>query len=146
MLIRTLRRVLSLRSSLPGPNVTVVHLWSHGSEVIKELGQLLGHGDNTAELQAACKCTMDIYAQEIFEASRDHTGHFNVSCTSLTQLEEFSFQEMARQMEGHTPNLWKLLGTLLDARNVYKHGSRHDNDGDQIMGTKGHESNDEDVY
>jgi len=39
--------------------------------------------------------------------------HFGASSTTTKQLEDFSIEEMAREMETSAPALWNLLGGLL---------------------------------
>ncbi|KIJ12993.1 hypothetical protein PAXINDRAFT_81977 [Paxillus involutus ATCC 200175] len=85
---------------------------------------------------------MVTYARKVCEASAEANGsHFNVSRTSLNQLEEFSVDVMAQQMEDCAPRLWKLFNVLLDARNLQ---NDLDLDSDHNMDTE--DSTDEDAY
>ncbi|KAG1768805.1 hypothetical protein EDD22DRAFT_999735 [Suillus occidentalis] len=46
--------------------------------------------------------------------SSEHAGwHFGASSTTTKQLEDFSIEEMAQEMETSAPTLWSLLGGLL---------------------------------
>lgn len=141
-LLDFLSAVLSLEQYKGHP---VVQLWwSCGKEAGEKLTHLLGcqsSHDETSDLRAAYKATTTAYVHEVCKASSEDSGsHFNISHTSVTQLEEFSVEKMGKQMEEYAPNIWKLLSALLDARHVRTHV---DKDGDQIMDTKG---DDEDVY
>ncbi|KIJ10936.1 hypothetical protein PAXINDRAFT_32866, partial [Paxillus involutus ATCC 200175] len=100
----------------------VAHLLSHGLDLINTLRSFLNenHRDHhKSELDRASEMMMATYAREVCEASAEANGsHFKVSRTSLNQLEEFSVDVMAQQMEDCAPRLWKLFNVLLDARNL----------------------------
>ena len=116
----------------------VLHLRSHGSDIC----HLLVGGSYIYD--SASEVTTAAYAREVSKASSEASGsHFNVSRTSLGQLEEFSVEEMGRHMKRHAPNLWQLLGVLLDARNTRQ---CLENDGDQIMDSEMDGEDDEDGY
>ncbi|KAI5982402.1 hypothetical protein EDD15DRAFT_2144998, partial [Pisolithus albus] len=56
-----------------------------------------------------------IYRAELKEiTSEDRGWHFGALNVTTKQLEEFSIDDMARDMEICAPELWKLLGFLLD--------------------------------
>lgn len=110
----------------------VAQLLSHGPELIDTLQNFLTvncRDYRDSELHRASEMMLVIYAREVCEASAEANGsHFNVSGTSLTQLEEFSVEGLAQQMEEYAPRLWKLFHVLLDARNW-----QNELDGDQNM-------------
>ena len=99
----------------------VVHLMSHGPDLLITLRTFLVNKDEPSlesPRSVASEITMtETYAQKICDASAGENGsHFNVSHTSLNQLEEFSVNDLARQMEQSAPQFWRLLNVLLDAR------------------------------
>src|SRR6267154_5621536 len=54
------------------------------------------------------------YITDIWEMSSERAGwHFGASSTTTKQLEDFSIEEMAQEMETSAPALWNLLGGLL---------------------------------
>ena len=92
----------------------VLQLQLNGTDICKALGHL--HVGGSYLFDSASEVTTAAYSREVCEASTGDSGsHFNVSRTSLGQLEEFSIEEMGKQMEKNAPNLWRLLGVLLDA-------------------------------
>ncbi|KIK91158.1 hypothetical protein PAXRUDRAFT_150136 [Paxillus rubicundulus Ve08.2h10] len=97
----------------------MAELLLYGSELLDTLCCFLNENDNSdLGLCSASEIMVATYAREICEASAQANGsHFNVSHTSLSQLEEFLVDELAGQMEEHAPQFWRLLGVLLDARN-----------------------------
>ncbi|KIK72496.1 hypothetical protein PAXRUDRAFT_180546, partial [Paxillus rubicundulus Ve08.2h10] len=123
----------------------VAHLLSHGLDLINMLRSFLNenHCDHhKSELDRASEMMMVTYAHKVCEASAEaNSSHFRASCTLLNQLEEFSVDVMAQQMEDCAPRLWKLFNVLLDARN-----SQNDSelDSDHNMDTE--DSTDEDAY
>jgi len=123
----------------------IIHLMSHGPELLIALRKFLNKNVRGVppSTSVASEIMMETYAQEIRHASAGENGsHFNVSHTSLNQLEEFSVNNLATQMEQCAPQFWRLLDVLLDAR----HRRRAlDEDGDQTM-EPGLESEDDEAY
>ncbi|KIK74881.1 hypothetical protein PAXRUDRAFT_19448 [Paxillus rubicundulus Ve08.2h10] len=77
------------------------------------------------------------YTREIHFLSAEENGlHFNVSHTSLTQLETFLVKDVAKMVHACAPQLWRLLDVLLAAQ------WQLDNNEDQNMG----DEDDKDTY
>ncbi|KIK80292.1 hypothetical protein PAXRUDRAFT_766242 [Paxillus rubicundulus Ve08.2h10] len=72
------------------------------------------------------------YAREVCFLSAEENGlHFNVSHTSLTQLEKFSVEDVVKTMHACTLQLWRLLDVILAAQwQLDKDGNQHMGDGD----------------
>jgi len=63
----------------------------------------------------SCDITKRTYLHEIRNLASAESGwHFGASNSSTKQLEDFSLEEMALEMENHAPHWWSLLSTLLD--------------------------------
>lgn len=74
-------------------------------------------------------------------AAEDAGWHFGVYCSTLKQFEEFSLDDMGRELEASVPQLWSLLGELLGSQGERMNlelETRRDADGDMVM--------DEDAY
>jgi hypothetical protein len=57
------------------------------------------------------------YRAEINDLIQPHAGfHFRVTHSDLGQLEDFSMVNMGKKIKGLTPDLWWVLGVLLDAK------------------------------
>jgi len=95
----------------------IVHLISHGPELLVALQKFLHKVDCSVPPSSVASGIMtEIYTQEIRNSSAGENGsHFNVSHASLNQLEEFSVNDLAMQMEECAPQFWRLLNVLLDA-------------------------------
>ena len=66
-------------------------------------------------IQHSCDIIKHTYLHEIRGLASAESGwHFGASNSSTKQLEDFSLEEMALEMENHTPQWWSLLSTLLD--------------------------------
>jgi len=50
--------------------------------------------------------------------------HFTGTSASLAQLEDFSIARMGRKIQEVAPNLWQLLGDLLEKFGMYCHNQR----------------------
>ncbi|KIK75693.1 hypothetical protein PAXRUDRAFT_172007 [Paxillus rubicundulus Ve08.2h10] len=85
----------------------MAELLLHGSELLNTLCRFLNENENDNSdlgLCSASEIMVVTYAREICEASAQaNSSHFNVSHTSLSQLEEFLVDELAGQMEEHAP-------------------------------------------
>lgn len=58
----------------------------------------------------------ETYPAEMRKLIEPSTGfNFNGTTTSLARLENFSIADMGRKIQIHAPELWDLLGILLDA-------------------------------
>lgn len=58
----------------------------------------------------------ETYRAEMQKLIEPSTGfNFNGSTTSLARLKNFSIADMGRKIQIHAPELWDLLGILLDA-------------------------------
>ncbi|KAG1896739.1 uncharacterized protein F5891DRAFT_932850, partial [Suillus fuscotomentosus] len=63
---------------------------------------------------SVCKLVHEQYIADIRKISSEHAGwHFGASSATTKQLEDFSIEEMAWEMETSAPALWNLLGGLL---------------------------------
>ena len=64
----------------------------------------------------AMKAGIESYHAELLQLIHPHAGfHFRGTRASLDQLESFSMVEMGKKIKELAPNLWTLLGVLLDA-------------------------------
>jgi hypothetical protein len=86
--------------------------------------------------ECAVRAATETYRLEILQMTQRSTGlHFQSTHASLSQLETFSMVEMGRMLCNITPNLWRLLGVLLDANTARRRAAP----------TQGHAAVDEDV-
>ncbi|KIJ58556.1 hypothetical protein HYDPIDRAFT_68993, partial [Hydnomerulius pinastri MD-312] len=79
------------------------------------LSAFLKHPSNDDKLlQCSAELIRNSYLRELRDIASEESGwHFGASSATTKQLEEFSIEEMARDMERHAPGLWDLLGILL---------------------------------
>jgi hypothetical protein len=67
-----------------------------------------------AFINSAHRLVREQYITDIRKMSSEDAGwHFGASSTTTKQLEDFSIEEMAQEMETSAPTLWNLLGGLL---------------------------------
>jgi hypothetical protein len=70
----------------------------------------------SAVQQWSVKVATETYRMELMELIQPHAGfHFRGSRACLDQLESFSMVETGNRIKHKAPNLWDLLGILLDA-------------------------------
>ncbi|KAG1862648.1 hypothetical protein F4604DRAFT_1929403 [Suillus subluteus] len=86
------------------------------------------------ELKWATDLIKDICAREIVVLSAKESGyHFDVVHTVPEQLEDFSIEELAKDMEKLAPVTWDFLDTALSARTHQKIGAGKDRDEHQLV-------------
>lgn len=80
-------------------------------------------GDKTSLTKQARDIVHETYQNELkILTSGDSGWHFGAWSATTKQLEDFSLEDMARDMEADAPGLWQMLGTLLDDGNVIDDG------------------------
>jgi len=106
--------VLTLLTSKQYKDHHLVHdLLTHATDVLDIFLQHPVTRDNV--IRHSCDITKCTYLREIHVLASAESGwHFGVSNSSTKQLEDFSLEEMALQMESRAPQWWSLLSTLLD--------------------------------
>jgi hypothetical protein len=68
---------------------------------------------------SAIRVATATYWDEVQNLIHPHTGfHFKGTSTCLPQLENFSIAQMGQTIQKIAPNLWNLLGVLLDANSL----------------------------
>ncbi|KAG1766499.1 hypothetical protein EV702DRAFT_980854, partial [Suillus placidus] len=86
------------------------------------------------ELKWAMDLVKDICAREMVVLSAKESGyHFDVVHTAPEQLEDFSIEELAKDMEKFAPVTWDFLDTTLSARMQRKTGAVKDCDEHQLV-------------
>ena len=82
--------------------------------------------DKTLLMRQARVIIHEIYQKELrILTSGDSGWHFGAWSATTKQLEDFSLDDMARDMEANAPALWQMLGDLLD-------GGPRSNDGNEV--------------
>jgi hypothetical protein len=80
------------------------------------LNTLVHNPSTREEVLSWTKCvTAEIYCKELTALTDDETLHFNARRATASRLEEFSIGKLAQKMETHSPFLWSLLDSLLEA-------------------------------
>jgi len=72
-------------------------------------------GNKTLLMRQARDIVHEIYQKELrILTSGDSGWHFGAWSATTKQLEDFSLEDMAQDMEANAPGLWQMLGVLLD--------------------------------
>ena len=86
----------------------------------------------------SCNIIKHTYLHEIRHLASAESGwHFGASNSSIKQLEDFSLEEMALEMENHAPHWWSLLSTLLNNNTRAQEASGDGGDGMQDLENDG---------
>src|ERR1700720_510962 len=88
----------------------------HRNSLITRIPDMLSEQSNGELEVCASRVATATYHSEIQSLIQPSSGfHFRGSTACLAQLENFSISQMAKKIMGVAPNLWHLLGVLLDA-------------------------------
>jgi hypothetical protein len=128
-----------LASEKHSAHLAIKDILSNGCEIIDALTK---QTSSTAS-KWATDITKDICAREIYNLAAKGSGtHFDVTHTTVKQLEDFRVAELATIMEKSAPVTWNLLESMLSARTQSKVTIGRDHDSDIIMES----SSDEEAY
>ncbi|KAG1889562.1 hypothetical protein F4604DRAFT_1877154 [Suillus subluteus] len=128
-----------LTSEKHSAHLAVKDILSNGCEIVDALTK---QTSSTAS-KWATDITKDICAQEIYNLAAKGSGtHFDVTHTTVKQLEDFRVAELATIMEKSALVTWNLLESMLSGRTQSKVTIGRDRDGDIIMES----SSDEEAY
>ncbi|KAG1805967.1 uncharacterized protein BJ212DRAFT_1283110 [Suillus subaureus] len=87
----------------------------------------------STELKWVTDLIKDVSARKMVVLSAKESGyHFDVVHTVLEQLEDFSIEELAKDMEKLAPVTWDFLDTALSMRTAQKIGAGKDHDEHQL--------------
>src|ERR1700720_1389282 len=82
---------------------------------IPDLLDLLSERASSQLASSVVKAASSTYESELQSLILKQSGlHFSSNKTGLGQLEDFSITRMGRKIQDLAPNLWTLLGSLLD--------------------------------
>ncbi|KAG0694157.1 hypothetical protein DFH29DRAFT_815625 [Suillus ampliporus] len=132
--------ILALLSSEKySAHLAVKDILSNGREIVNVLTK-----QTSSTAKWATDITKDICAREICNlASKGSGTHFDVTHTTVKQLEDFRVAELAIIMEKSMPVTWNLLESMLSGGTRSKATIRRDLDGDVIMENS---NSDEEAY